>query len=111
MPVNITQYGMAQRNLLNLLFPKPRSKFRPSYPHIQWKTRDLYLEVYKLESEVNHAPASSTKVKKAWRYVSTPSMRSWRSQGQVCLAIKEYESLLHVKYNYSVSLPISIYSM
>ena len=45
MPVNITQYGMTQRKLLNLLFPKPWSKFRPSYPHIRWQTRALYLKV------------------------------------------------------------------
>jgi len=45
MLVNITQYVMSQRKLLNLLFPKPRSKFRPSYFHIRWKTRAFYLEV------------------------------------------------------------------
>jgi len=38
-------------------------------------------------------------------------MGLWRSQGQVCLAIKEYESLLYVKYNYYISLPISIYGV
>jgi len=44
----------------------------PTWSPIQWVLGALFLGVNQLGHEVDHSPTSSTKVKNAWIYTSTP---------------------------------------
>jgi hypothetical protein len=44
----------------------------PTQPPIQWVTGGLFLGVKRPGCEADHSPSSSSEVKNAWRYTSTP---------------------------------------
>jgi len=111
MSVNIAQYGMTQRNLIICCCQNLGKNFGPPTLIFGGKQR-LFIWRYKYWGvKLTTHQRLVLKLEKRGSMPPLLHMRSWRSQGQGCFAIKEYENLLNVKYNYCVSLPISIYSM
>jgi hypothetical protein len=52
-----------------------RTALGPTQPPIQWVPEALDLGVKRPGREAVHSPTASTKVKNAWSYTSTPSIR------------------------------------
>jgi hypothetical protein len=52
-----------------------RPVLEPNWSPIQWVPGALSPRVKRLGCEAGHSPPSSTEVKKAWRYTSTPQIR------------------------------------
>jgi hypothetical protein len=52
-----------------------RPALGPTQPPIQWVPGVLSLGVKRLGREADHSPPSSTEVKNAWSYTSTPQIR------------------------------------
>jgi len=60
----------------------------PRQPPIQWVLANVFLEVKRLGLEANNSPPSSSDVKNAWSYTSTPKyvFMAWclgKAQGQL----------------------------
>jgi hypothetical protein len=51
---------------------KPRVAKKPNQPPLQWVLEALSTGVKLLGHKADHSPPSSTKVKNAWSYTSTP---------------------------------------
>jgi len=52
-----------------------RPDLGPTQPPIQWVPGALSLRIKRQEREDDHSPQSSTEIKNAWSYSSTPPIR------------------------------------
>jgi hypothetical protein len=78
-------YGLDDRGLesrqgleIFLFTTLSRPVLGPTQPPIQWIPGALSLGVKRERREADHSPPSSSEVKNAWSYTSTPPTPSWR---------------------------------
>jgi hypothetical protein len=66
-----------QRLGIFLFTMKSRLALEPTQLPIQWVPGALFLAVKRPESEADHLPPSTAKVKNSWSYSLLPNMPSW----------------------------------
>jgi hypothetical protein len=77
--IQLNDLGFESRQEMGIfLLTASRSALGPIQPPIQWVPGAFSLGIKRLGREADRSPPSSTKVKNAWSYTSTPNTPSWR---------------------------------